>query len=104
MSKPYLTFHSIASIHFGPIRDFVLGDPYLTGEPFCTRKLVLTDKDGVTYHFALYADQVSQLQVGVDAAIERHQPEAQQPLPVCADDGKRDPKPDSGDDPREGGR
>lgn len=25
---------------------------------------------------------------------------AQRPLPVCTNDGKRDPKPDSGDDPR----
>lgn len=88
MSKPYLTFHGIASIHFGPIRDFVKGDPCLTGEPFCTRRLVLTDEDGTTYHFTLYANRVEQLQPTVDAAIERHQPA---PLPVCANDSPPPP-------------
>lgn len=72
MSKPYLTFHHIASIQFGPVRDFVRGDPCLTGDPFATRTLVLTQADGTTYRFSLYAASVEQLQVGVDTTIDRH--------------------------------
>lgn len=97
MSKPYITFHDIASIHLGPIRDFVKGDPCLTGEPFCTRRLVLTQKDGTAYHFSLYADRVEQLQVTVDAAVERHR----EPEPEVVDAEPREI--DNGEHPHDHG-
>lgn len=68
--RPDIQFHKIVKIQLTEIKDFTSAEMRGTCQPFVSRRMIFSDKDGETFTITLFGSAPNDLRIDLDAMVK----------------------------------